>query len=77
MGLIPGFQYESAQSMKPTIEIEVNGKNRSYPAGVTPEEILRENSDKNGRECLAAELNGVLVDLYPPLQTRENCLSSA
>jgi len=53
--------------MKPSIEIEVNEKNGSYPAGVTPEEILRENPDKNGRECLAAELNGVAVDLYSPL----------
>ena len=54
--------------MKASIDIEVNGKNRSYPAGVTPEEILRENPDKNGRrECLAAELNGVAVDLYSPL----------
>ena len=53
--------------MKPTIEIEVNGKNRSYPAGVTPEEILTENPDQNGRECIAAELNGRAVDIYSPL----------
>jgi len=53
--------------MKPTIEIEVNGKNRSYPAGVTPEEILTENPDQNGRECVAAELNGRAVDIYSPL----------
>ncbi len=53
--------------MKPTIEIEVNGKNRSYPAGVTPEEILTENPDQNGRECIAAELNGLAVDIYSPL----------
>ncbi|MGO9120864.1 MAG: threonine--tRNA ligase [Desulfomonilaceae bacterium] len=53
--------------MKPSIEIEVNGKNRSYPAGVTPEEILTENPDQNGRECIAAELNGLPVDIYSPL----------
>jgi threonyl-tRNA synthetase len=53
--------------MKPSIKIEVNGKTRPYPAGVTPEEILRENPDENGRECLAAELNGAAVDLYAPL----------
>ncbi len=53
--------------MKPTIEIEVNGKISSYPAGVTPEEILTENPDQNGRECLAAELNGRAVDIYSPL----------
>ncbi|HTY21893.1 MAG TPA: threonine--tRNA ligase [Desulfomonilaceae bacterium] len=53
--------------MKPSIEIEVNGTIRSYPAGITPEEILRENSDQNGYDCLAAELNGHAVDLSTPL----------
>ncbi len=64
--------------MKPSIEIEVNGQNRSYPAGVTPEEILTENPDQNGRECVAAELNGLLVDIYSPLTDsgKLSCIST-
>jgi len=53
--------------MKPSIEIEINGTIRSYPAGITPEEILRENSDRNGYNYLAAELNGHALDLTTPL----------
>ncbi len=64
--------------MKPSIEIEVNGQNRSYPAGVTPEEILTEHPDQNGRECVAAELNGLLVDIYSPLTDsgKLSCIST-
>ncbi len=63
--------------MKPSIEIELNGKNRSYPAGVTPEEILTENPDRNDRDCIAAELNGLPVDIYSPLTDsgRLSCIS--
>ncbi len=49
--------------MKPAIKIEVEGKSISYPAGITPEEILKDNSVENAADYLAAELNGTLVDL--------------
>ncbi len=53
--------------MKPSIEIQVQGKKKSYPAGITPGEILKDNSVKDGREILAADLNGSAVDLSAPL----------
>ncbi|MFH1117013.1 MAG: threonine--tRNA ligase [Pseudomonadota bacterium] len=53
--------------MKPSIEIQVQGNNKTYPAGVTPGEILRENPPDNGREILAAEIDGKPIDLSSPL----------
>ena len=53
--------------MKPSIEIQVQGKTKSYPAGITPGDILKDNLVENGREFLAADLNGRAVDLSAPL----------
>jgi len=53
--------------MKPSIEIQIQGKNKSYSAGVTPGEILRETPPDHGREILAADLNGKAIDLSAPL----------
>jgi len=54
-------------SMKPAIEIAVQGKSTSYPAGITPEEILRANSPENSGEIVAAQFNDALIDLSTPL----------
>ncbi len=59
-------QYE-LESMKPSIDIQVQGKIKSYAPGVTPGEILREISVENNRDVVAAELNGRAVDLSAPL----------
>ncbi|MBI5569548.1 MAG: threonine--tRNA ligase [Desulfomonile tiedjei] len=53
--------------MKPTIEIAVQGKSTSYPAGITPEEILGDNSSENNGEIVAAQFNDALIDLSAPL----------
>ncbi|MBI4962082.1 MAG: threonine--tRNA ligase [Desulfomonile tiedjei] len=53
--------------MKSSIEIQIQGGNKSYPPGITPAEILRDISIQNGRDILAAELNGKSVDLAAPL----------
>lgn len=53
--------------MKPSIEIQVKGKTKSYAPGVTPGEILREISVENDRDIVAAELNGRAVDLSVPI----------
>ena len=53
--------------MKPSIEIEISGKNKSYPAGITPAEILRDNFVENPVDVLAADMNGKVVDLSAPL----------
>lgn len=55
------------ESMKPSIEIQVQGKIKSYAPGVTPGEILREISVENDRDVVAAELDGRAVDLSAPL----------
>jgi threonyl-tRNA synthetase len=49
--------------MKPSIELQIRGETRPYPAGITPGEILRDTPVKNHREVLAAELEGTLLDL--------------
>lgn len=53
--------------MKPTIEIQINGDVRSYPAGITPAEILKENAVKSKKDVVAAEINNHEVDLSLPL----------
>jgi threonyl-tRNA synthetase len=53
--------------MKPAIEIEVQGQSKSYPAGITPEEVLRDLSVDNPSEFVGAQLNGGPVDLSLPL----------
>lgn len=53
--------------MKPSVEILIQGKNKSYPPGITPGEILRENPTDNGREIIAADFNGRFVDLSVPI----------
>lgn len=53
--------------MKPAIKIEVEGKSLSYPAGITPEEILKDQPVKNAVDLLAAQLNGTVVDMSRPL----------
>ena len=44
--------------MKPSIEIQIQDTSKSYPPGITPGEILRDNRVDNGRDVLAADLNG-------------------
>jgi threonyl-tRNA synthetase len=53
--------------MKPSIEIQVQGTKKSYPPGITPEEILSDVNNQNGRDIVAADLDGKSVDLYAPL----------
>lgn len=53
--------------MKPAIKIEVEGKSLSYPAGITPEEILKDQPVKNAVDLIAAQLNGMIVDMSRPL----------
>ncbi len=53
--------------MKPSIEIQIQGKSKSYPPGITPGEILGDIRVNNGCDVLAAVLNGTAVDLYAPL----------
>jgi threonyl-tRNA synthetase len=54
-------------NMKPPIEIQVQGNKKSYPPGITPAEILSDLNIQNGRDILAADLDGKAVDLYEPL----------
>ncbi|MDQ7781496.1 MAG: threonine--tRNA ligase [Desulfomonilaceae bacterium] len=49
--------------MKPSVEIEIQGKTKSYPAGITPGEILKEFLTDRNRDILAADLNGKPIDL--------------
>jgi len=53
--------------MKPSIEIESQGQEKSYPAGITPGQILTDNPVENHRDVVAAEFNGKAVDLASPL----------
>jgi threonyl-tRNA synthetase len=53
--------------MKPTIEIEVRGRNKSYSPGITPGEILQESPAEDRLDVVAAVLNGNAVDLSRPL----------
>ncbi len=53
--------------MKPSIDLEIEGKKKPYPAGITPGEILSDNPVKNPRDIVAAEINGQLVDLGTPI----------
>ena len=42
--------------MKPSIEIQIQDTSKSYPPGITPGEILRDNRVDNGCDVLAAAL---------------------
>jgi threonyl-tRNA synthetase len=53
--------------MNPSIEIEIQGQKKSYPPGITPGEILKETSIDNGREIVAAEIDGSAIDLSAAL----------
>jgi threonyl-tRNA synthetase len=53
--------------MKPSVEIQINGEKKVYPAGITPRDILQDNWIENSRDMVAAELNGHAVDLNMPL----------
>jgi threonyl-tRNA synthetase len=53
--------------MKPAIKIDVEGKSLSYPAGITPEEILKDQPVKNATSVLAAQVDGNVVDMSRPL----------
>lgn len=53
--------------MKPSIEIQIQDTSKSYPPGITPGEILRDNRVDNDCDMLAAALNGTAVDLSAPL----------
>lgn len=67
MGRSHCFCCKFSESMKPSIEIQIQGASKSYPPGITPAEILRDISIQNGRDILAADLNGKSVDLSAPL----------
>jgi threonyl-tRNA synthetase len=53
--------------MKPSIDLEIEGQKKPYPAGITPGEILSNNPVKNSRDIVAAEINGQSVDLGTPI----------
>jgi threonyl-tRNA synthetase len=53
--------------MKPSVEIQIQGKNKSYPPGITPGEILRDSPVRNGQDMVAADFNGQAVDLSVPI----------
>ncbi len=53
--------------MMPALEIEVLGEKRTYPAGVTPGEILKDVPAEDRKSILAAELGGRRIDLAEPL----------
>jgi threonyl-tRNA synthetase len=53
--------------MKPSVEIQINGEKKVYPAGIAPRDILQDNWIENSRDMVAAELNGHAVDLSVPL----------
>ncbi len=55
--------------MKPSVEISVQGQDtpKSYPAGITPGEILRDNPVQDLRDVVAAGLDGKAIDLLEPL----------
>ncbi len=53
--------------MNASIEIESQGVKKSYPAGITPEEILASSPNRNYRDIVAARHNGKAVDLCEPL----------
>jgi threonyl-tRNA synthetase len=51
--------------MKPSIDLQIQGQKKSYPAGITPKEVLKENagSSGNGKDILAAKIDGRKIDL--------------
>lgn len=49
--------------MNPAVEIEIQGQTKTYPTGITPRDLLRNNATDNERDVVAAELNGRPVDL--------------
>jgi hypothetical protein len=57
---------ESFESMKPSIEIQVQGTSKFYPPGITPREILRDNFVSNGCDILAAAFSATIVHLPAP-----------
>lgn len=60
--------------MKPALEIEVLGEKRTYPAGVTPGEILADIPVEDHKSILAANVDGKYIDLAEPL-TESGALS--
>ncbi len=63
---------KSFYSMNPSIEIEIQGQKKSYPSGITPGEILKEITLDNGRDIVAAEVNGVAIDLSAAVTSSGN-----
>jgi len=63
------FSSQVPESMKSSLEIAVQGqdKPKSYPAGITPGDILRDNPVEHVRDIVAARINGKAVDLLAPL----------
>lgn len=59
--------HSERRRMNPSIQIQISDKTKSYPPGITPGEILRDNPVQNGRDIIAADLNGKAVDLTTPL----------
>jgi threonyl-tRNA synthetase len=53
--------------MKPSVDIQIQGKNKSFAAGITPGEILKDVAVENSREIVAADFDGMAVDLTTPL----------
>ncbi len=51
--------------MKPSIDLQIQGKQKSYPAGTTPKEVLEDNGKAlgNKQEIIAACINGGKIDL--------------
>jgi threonyl-tRNA synthetase len=53
--------------MNPSVDIQVQGENKSYSSGITPGDILQDLGIGNGREIVAADFNGHSIDLSTPL----------
>jgi threonyl-tRNA synthetase len=53
--------------MTPSIQIKVQDNDAVYAPGITPAEILKDSKVQNGKEILAAELNGKAIDLTAPI----------
>ena len=53
--------------MKPTIEIEIQGDKKHFSPGVTPEEIIKDATEKVDDSPVAAEVDGRAIDLTTPI----------
>jgi threonyl-tRNA synthetase len=55
--------------MKPSIDLQIQGQKKTYPAGTTPEDVLKENPPESAskKDIVAARVDGKRVDLNAAL----------